>query len=127
MPISASRASPGPLTAQPSTDTLIGTLILDDILLHLIGDGEQINIQTTAGRTRNECSSVSDESERLQQLTCNLYFLNRIALSEIRTVLPIPREQSADAGRALDRSGEKRSGFGDAQMKRIAIFSAALL
>ncbi|MNJ62085.1 hypothetical protein D3C77_579080 [compost metagenome] len=101
IPISASRASPGPLTAQPSTDTLIGTFRLDIYSSTSFAiENKSISRRPQVGQDTRVAAFVIRPNV-FSSSRATLTSSTGSALSEIRKVEPIPIERRAPIPAAL--------------------------
>ncbi len=78
IPISASLASPGPLTTQPITATFTSRSMSGYHILDLVGEVDQVDLGSSAGRTGNYFHAALSESQSLQDQLGTLYFLHGI-------------------------------------------------
>ena len=118
IPISASLASPGPLTAHPRTATLIGALTLEmysstsfAMLIRSISIrphvGHEISVAAFEARPNDFSSSLATFTSSTGS-----------ALREIRSVFPIPLLKIAPSPRFY-RSGKQRARFCNSEVERI--------
>ncbi|MNR29243.1 hypothetical protein D3C85_1466200 [compost metagenome] len=108
IPMSASRASPGPLTAQPSTDTLIGTLILEMYSsTSLAMENRSISSRPQVGQD-TKVAAFEIRPKVFSSSRATFTSSTGSALSEIRKVDPIPMDKSAPIPAALFTVPENR-------------------
>ena len=90
IPISASLASPGPFTAQPSTATLIGALIFEIYSSTSFAiEIKSISIRPHVGHEIN-VAAFDDQPNDFNNSRATLISSTGSADNEIRNVLPIP-------------------------------------
>ncbi len=102
MPISVSRASPGPLTTQPSTESDIGVRICCRPLLQRLDGADHVEALPRAARAGDDAHAAGADAERLQHLVADADFLFRLGRKrDADRVADAGPQQVAHADRAI--------------------------
>ena len=120
MPRSASRASPGPLTTQPSTLILTGVVLPFEPLLQLGDDLLQVDLQPAAGRAGDQLRLADAALRRLQDVERRRDLRHRVAeQADADRVADAVEQDRRQAARGLrDRVG-RLARLGDADVRRV--------
>ena len=121
MPKSAWRASPMPLTAQPRTETSIGSVVGLQPALDLRDDRVHVELQAAAGRAGDQHRAALAQLERLEDLPGDLDLFLGVegGQRDPDRVADAVGEQRAEADRALERARPLRARLGDAEVQRV--------
>ena len=92
--MSVSRASPGPLTTQPMTDSVIGVVMWASALLQRLDGLDDVELLARAGRAGDDVDAAVAQAERLQDVEADLTSSTGSAESETRMVSPMPAHSS---------------------------------
>ena len=119
MPMSVSRASPGPFTTQPSTDSDMGVRMCCSRSSSACDRADHVEALARAARAGDDAHAAVADAERLQDLVADADFLLRLGRKRDadRVADPGPK-QRADADRRLDRAADQAAGLGDAEVQR---------
>ena len=118
--MSASRPSPGPLTAQPITAILIGAQMPETAFFNLLRQRQQIDLAAPAGRAGDHFRAVARAPTARRMSSPAVTSSTGSAARDTRIVSPIPMaKQTANPSGALYGSHAQRTRVRDAQMKRV--------
>src|SRR5205085_5217924 len=94
-----------------------GRLHFGETLLDLVGDADDIDLDTATGWAGDESNATIAQFERAQDFVGdgNLFFRLR-AQADADGVTDASGEQQTQAYRRLHRAGDQRPGLGDAQV-----------
>ena len=120
MPMSASRASPGPLTTQPITATWMGRLSFSSASWASLATA----ITSTWARPQDgqamRSRPLRSRSRAIPAAAAGPGLFDRVGGErEADGVADALGQQRADAGGALDQAGRRRPGLGDAEVQRM--------
>ena len=117
IPQSAADASPGPLTAQPITATVMGLSTPLQPLLHLGSQADQIDAGPPTGGTGDQLCPLPPDPGGLQDVPGRVDLLHRVGGEGDPHGVPDPLGQQApDAHRRLQGAHPDRPGLGNANM-----------
>ena len=113
-------ASPGPLTTQPMTATVIGLPTLVKCCLDLLGQRDQLDLDAAAGGAGDQRGAVLAQAERVEDVPADRYLFRRVrGQRDADRVADALRQQHADADGAAHGAGARRARLGDAEVQRV--------
>ena len=125
--MSASRASPGPLTTHPITATCSGDLAVAERLHRPVGDVDHVDLGAPARRAGDQVDVLAfPQTQRLEQLAAGASLFHRVGGERVADrVADAFHQQGGDAGGGLHQTSRRRAGFGDAEVERMSVTSAS--
>ena len=121
MPMSAPRASPGPLTTQPMTATWIGSFRSSSASWAALATADHVDLGPAARRAGDEVEALAlAQPQRLEELAPGLGLLDRVGGQRVADgVADALGEQGPDAGGALQEPGRRRARLGHPEVQRV--------